>query len=84
MIFYFKILLNKKNLNKEWLQSMDGRKINEKIVQIERVPETIDSERWDKFNERINNLANQGFVVSFVEDRYIVMTREKPRVRLQE
>jgi len=63
---------------------MDGRKINEKIVQIERVPETIDSERWDKFNERINNLANQGFVVSFVEDRYIVMTREKPRARLQE
>ena len=54
------------------------------MIKIERVPETIDIEIWDKFNERINNLANQGFVVSFVEDRYIVMTREKPIAHLQE
>ena len=54
------------------------------IIKIERVPETVDIDRWDKFNERINKLALQGFVVSFVEDRYIVMTREKPTAHLQE
>ena len=58
--------------------------MKEKIIQIERVPETIDIDRWDKFNERINDLANQGFVVSFVEDRYMVLTREKPTARLHE
>jgi len=58
--------------------------LNSKIIQIEKVPETIDAERWAKFNERINDLAIQGFTVSFIEDRYIVLVRQKPVARREE
>ena len=58
--------------------------MNPKIIQIEKVPETIDADRWAKFNERINDLAIQGFTVSFIEDRYIVLIRQKPVVRRED
>ena len=58
--------------------------LNNNIIQIEKVPETIDAERWAKFNAKINDLANQGFTISFVEDRFIVLNRVKHVVRREE
>jgi hypothetical protein len=59
-------------------------KISQKIIQIEKVPETVDTQKWTKFNERINDLINQGFIISFTEDRYIVLNREKAVERREE
>ena len=39
-----------------------------KTMQVEKVPETSDTETWTKFNERLNDLADQGFTVSFTTD----------------
>ena len=34
-----------------------------KTLQIEKLPETSDAETWAKFNERLNDLADQGYTV---------------------
>jgi hypothetical protein len=46
-----------------------------KTIQVEKVPETSDAETWTKFNERLNDLATQGFTVSFSTDTYILLRR---------
>jgi hypothetical protein len=55
-----------------------------KTLQIERLPETSDAETWAKFNERLNDLANQGFTVSFTTDTYILLRRRTVATRREE
>jgi hypothetical protein len=55
-----------------------------KTLQIERLPETSDAETWAKFNERLNDLANQGFTVSFTTDTYILLRRRIAATRREE
>jgi len=42
-----------------------------KTIQIEKVPETNEAEAWANFNERLNDLANQGYRIIHVTDTYI-------------
>jgi len=55
-----------------------------KTLQIEKVPETSDAETWVKFNKRLNDLANQGYNVSFATDKYILLSRELAAIRREE
>jgi hypothetical protein len=55
-----------------------------KTIQIEKLPETRDEETWAKFNERLNDLANQGFIVSFATDAYIILRRKTAATRREE
>jgi hypothetical protein len=55
-----------------------------KNIQVEKVPETSDTETWTKFNERLNDLANQGFTVSFTTDTYILLSRKTAAIRREE
>jgi hypothetical protein len=55
-----------------------------KIIQIEKVPETSDVEAWAKFNERLNDLANQGYAVSCTTDTYILLSRKPAAIRREE
>ena len=53
-------------------------------LQIEKLPETSDAETWAKFNERLNDLADQGYRVSFTTDTYIIMNRKTDAIRREE
>jgi len=55
-----------------------------KTIQIEKVPETSDSETWTKFNERLNDLVNQGYTVSFTRETYILLSKKKAAIRREE
>ena len=55
-----------------------------KTIQIEKVPETGDVATWAKFNERLNDLANQGYKVSFTTDTYILLSRKPAAIRREE
>jgi hypothetical protein len=55
-----------------------------KTIQVDKVPETSDTETWTKFNERLNDLANQGFTVSFTTDTYILLSRKTAAIRREE
>ena len=55
-----------------------------KTLQIEKVPETGDAEAWAKFNERLNDLANQGYKVSCATDTYILLSRKAAAIRREE
>ena len=55
-----------------------------KTIQIEKVPETSDAETWAKFNERLNDLANQGYKVSSTTDTYILLSRKPAAIRREE
>ena len=55
-----------------------------KTIQIEKLPETRDEETWAKFNERLNDLANQGYSVSFTTDTYILLSRKPAAIRREE
>ena len=52
-----------------------------KTIQIEKVPETSDAEAWAKFNERLNDLANEGYRIMHVTDTYILLRREPAATR---
>ena len=58
--------------------------LKHKIIQIEKVPEKKDAEAWTKFNQKINELANQGYVVSFTTETYIVLTKKTASTRREE
>jgi hypothetical protein len=58
--------------------------LKSKTIQIERVPEAGDAETWAKFNERLNDLANQGYKVSFTTDTYILFRRRTAATRREE
>ena len=55
-----------------------------KTIQIERVPETCDAETWAKFNERLNDLANQGYKVLRATDAYILLSKKIASIRREE
>jgi hypothetical protein len=55
-----------------------------KTIQIEKVPETSDAATWAKFNERLNDLAKQGYTVSFTTDTYILLSRKPAAIRREE
>ena len=55
-----------------------------KTLQIEKLPETSDTETWAKFNERLNDLADQGYIVFRATDTYILMTRKTAAIRREE
>jgi hypothetical protein len=58
--------------------------IKSKTIHVEQVPETSDAETWTKLNERLNDLANQGFTVSFTTDAYILLSRKPAAIRREE
>jgi len=55
-----------------------------KNLQIEKLPETSDAETWAKFNERLNDLADQGYKVSFTTETYILLSRKTAAIRREE
>ena len=55
-----------------------------KIIQIEKVPENKDSEAWTKFNQKINDLANEGYTVAFTTVTYIILTKKTASTRREE
>jgi hypothetical protein len=58
--------------------------LKSKTVQIEKVPEARDVGTWAKFNERLNDLADQGYQVSFTTDTYIILSRKTASIRREE
>jgi hypothetical protein len=58
--------------------------LEQKTLQIERVPITSDAEAWAKFNERLNDLANQGYAVSCTTDTYILLSKKPVAIRREE
>ena len=58
--------------------------VKPKIIQIERVPENCDAETWAKFNERLNDLANQGYKVLRTTDTYILFSKKIASIRREE
>jgi hypothetical protein len=65
---------------------LGGEKLTIKLktIQVEKVPETSDAEAWTKFNERLNDLANQGFTAAFTTDTYILLRRKTAATRREE
>ena len=55
-----------------------------KILQIEKLPETSDAGAWAEFNERLNELAYQGYTVLRATGTYILMTRKAAAIRREE
>ena len=55
-----------------------------KEIQIERVPETSDTESLAKFNERLNVLAGQGYTVLRATETYILLCRKTASIRREE
>ncbi len=55
-----------------------------KTLQIEKLPENSDAETWAEFNERLNDLACQGYTVLRATSTYILMTRKKAAIRREE
>jgi hypothetical protein len=53
-------------------------------IHVEKVPETSDTETWIKFNERLNELTNQGFTVAFTTDTYILLRKKRAATRREE
>ena len=55
-----------------------------KTLQIEKLPETSDVETWAKFNDRLNELANQGYTVLRATETYIILSRRTNAIRREE
>jgi hypothetical protein len=55
-----------------------------KTIQIEKVPKTSDAETWANLNERLNDLANQGYRIIHAKDTYILLRREPAAIRREE
>jgi hypothetical protein len=58
--------------------------LKHKTLQIEKLPEASDAETWAKFNERLNDLANQGYKVLQATDTYILLRRRRAAIRREE
>jgi hypothetical protein len=65
---------------------LGGEKLNikSKTIQIEKVPETSDKQTWTKFNERLNDLSDQGFKILFTTETYILFRRKIASTRREE
>jgi hypothetical protein len=55
-----------------------------KTLQIEKLPENSDAETWVKFNDRLNELANQGYTVLRATETYILLSRKTNAIRREE
>jgi len=55
-----------------------------KTLQVEKVPETSEAEAWANFNKRLNDLANQGYRIIHVTDKYILFRRTRAATRREE
>ena len=55
-----------------------------KTIQVEKVPGTNEAEAWASFNKRLNDLASQGYRITHVTDRYILLRRSRPALRREE
>jgi hypothetical protein len=55
-----------------------------KTLQIEKLPETNDVDIWAKFNDRLNELANQGYTVLRATETYIILSRKANAIRREE
>ena len=55
-----------------------------KTLQIEKLPETNDVETWAKFNDRLNELSNQGYSVLRATETYIILSRKTNAIRREE
>jgi tRNA-dihydrouridine synthase len=55
-----------------------------KTFQIEKLPENNDVETWEKFNDRLNELANQGYIVLRATETYILLSRKTNATRREE
>jgi hypothetical protein len=55
-----------------------------KIIQIEKVPENNGAKAWTTFDQKINDLANEGFSVAFTTVAYIVLTKKSASTRREE
>ncbi|MFC1487291.1 hypothetical protein ACFLRN_06365 [Thermoproteota archaeon] len=53
-------------------------------IHIEKVPEMGDTGTWQKFNKRLNDLANQGYLVSYATNTYILLTRKTLSIRREQ
>ena len=53
-------------------------------IQIEKVPRMDDTGTWQKFNKKLNDLANQGYTVSYATDMYILLTRKTLAIRREQ
>jgi hypothetical protein len=58
--------------------------LNPRTIQIAKIPENCEVETWTKFNERLNDLANQGYKVSFATETYILMLKKTAATRREE
>ena len=58
--------------------------LKHKIIHIERVPESSEPATWRALNERLNDLADQGYSVSFTTDTYILLSRKIAATRREE
>ena len=58
--------------------------LKHKNLQIEKLPETSDAETWAKFNERLNDLADQGYTVLRATETYILLSRKRLAIRREE
>lgn len=63
-----------------------GEKVTIKLktLQIEKLPETRDVETWTKFNDHLNELANQGYTVLRATETYILLSRKTKATRREE
>ena len=55
-----------------------------RTLQIEKLPGTSDAGTWAKFNERLNDLTNQGYTVLRATDTYILLRRKTDAIRREE
>ena len=53
-------------------------------IQVEKVPETSEAEAWANFNKRLNDLANQGYIIAHTTDTYIILRRTRVATRMEE
>ena len=53
-------------------------------IHIEKVPEMGDAGSWQEFDKRLNDLANQGYRVSYATDTYILLTRKALAIRREQ
>ncbi|MCW4016484.1 MAG: hypothetical protein NWF06_08955 [Candidatus Bathyarchaeota archaeon] len=55
-----------------------------KTLEIEKLPETRDIETWAEFNDRLNELADQGYTVLRATETYILLSRKSNSIRREE
>ena len=55
-----------------------------KTLQVEKVPETNESEAWVTFNRRLNDLTDQGYKIIHTTNTYVILRRAHAATRREE